>query len=76
MLPFGKEVDRMNLEQTAIMRLRTASQLSLAYYRQPLIITTSSGKDSSVCVSLAERAGIPFEVLHNHTTVDAPEGCT
>lgn len=33
MLPFGKEVDRMNLEQTAIMRLRTASQLSLAYYR-------------------------------------------
>lgn len=68
-----KEVNRTDLEQTAIARLRTASQLSLAYYRQPLIITTSGGKDSSVCVALAERAGIPFEVLHNHTTVDAPE---
>jgi len=63
----------MDLEQTAIIRLRTASQLSLAYYRQPLIITTAGGKDSSVCVALAERAGIPFEVLHNHTTADAPE---
>ena len=63
----------MDLEQTAIMRLRTASQLSLAYYRQPLIITTSGGKDSSVCVALAERAGIPFEVLHHHTTADDRE---
>lgn len=63
----------MDLEKTAIDRLRTASQLSLAYYRKPLVVTTSGGKDSSVCVALAERAGIPFEVLHNHTTVDAPE---
>lgn len=69
----GRELNYVDLEQTAIMRLRTASQLSLAYYRQPLNVTTSGGKDSSVCVSLAERAGIPFEVLHNHTTADAPE---
>ena len=69
----GRELNYVDLEQTAIMRLRTASQLSLAYYRQPLIVTTSGGKDSSVCVALAERAGIPFEVLHNHTTADAPE---
>lgn len=58
----GRELNYVDLEQTAIMRLRTASQLSLAYYRQPLIVTTSGGKDSSVCVALAERAGIPFEV--------------
>lgn len=47
--------------------------MSLAYYKQPLIITTSGGKDSSVCVALAQAAGIPFEVMHNHTTADAPE---
>lgn len=60
-------------EQIAIARLREASELSFRIYGQPLIVTTSGGKDSSVCVALAQRAGIPFEVLHNHTTADAPE---
>ena len=63
----------MDKEQTAIMRLQEASKMSLQIYGQPLIITTSGGKDSSVCVELARRAGIPFEVMHNHTTADAPE---
>lgn len=57
----------------AIERLKTASKMSLAYYKQPLAVTTSGGKDSSVCVALAQAAGIPFEVMHNHTTADAPE---
>lgn len=60
-------------EQTAIMRLQTASAMSLQAYGLPLVVTTSGGKDSSVCVELAIRAGIPFEVMHNHTTADAPE---
>lgn len=60
-------------ERIAIMRMQEASKMSLMFYKQPLIITTSGGKDSSVCVHLAERAGIPFEVMHNHTTADAPE---
>ena len=60
-------------EQTAIMRLQTASAMSLKAYGLPLVVTTSGGKDSSVCVELAIRAGIPFEVMHNHTTADAPE---
>lgn len=63
----------MDLEQTAIERLKLASDMSLRIYQQPLIVTTSGGKDSSVCVELARRAGIPFEVMHNHTTADAPE---
>ncbi len=63
----------MDKEQTAIARLREASSMSLKVYGQPLVVTTSGGKDSSVCVELAERAGIPFEVMHNHTTADAPE---
>lgn len=47
--------------------------MSLRYYGLPLVIADSGGKDSSVCKELALRAGIPFEIQHNHTTADAPE---
>lgn len=47
--------------------------MSEAYYDKPLIITTSGGKDSDVCLALAHAAGIRYEVQHNHTTADAPE---
>ena len=63
----------MNKEKIAIERLKIASKMSLTYYKMPLVVTTSGGKDSTVCVALAERARIPFEVLHSHTTADAPE---
>lgn len=62
-----------DLEQVSIERLKAASELSLLNYGLPLVITDSGGKDSSVCKELAIRAGIPFEVMHNHTTADAPE---
>ncbi len=62
-----------DLEYIAIERLKTASEMSLHHYGQPLVITDSGGKDSSVCKELALRAGIPFEIMHNHTTADAPE---
>lgn len=63
----------MDLEQMAIERLKTASEMSLHNYGLPLVITDSGGKDSSVCKELALRTGIPFEIQHNHTTADAPE---
>lgn len=62
-----------DLETVSIERLRAASEMSLQVYGEPLVITDSGGKDSSVCKELAIRAGIPFEVMHNHTTADAPE---
>lgn len=62
-----------DLVKKAIERLKLASEMSLTYYEQPLIVTTSGGKDSDVCLHLAQAAGIPFEVQHNHTTADAPE---
>lgn len=62
-----------DLETVSIERLRAASEMSLQVYGEPLVITDSGGKDSSVCKELAIRAGIPFEVMHNHTTTDAPE---
>lgn len=63
----------MDKEHTAIARLKEAARTSEQYYRKPLIVTTSGGKDSSVCMELARRAGIEFELMHNHTTADAPE---
>ena len=62
-----------DLEHIAIERLQAASEMSLQHYGLPLVITDSGGKDSQVCKELALRAGIPFEVMHNHTTADAPE---
>ena len=62
-----------DLEQLAIDRLKAASEMSLQAYGLPLVITDSGGKDSQVCKILARRAGIPFEIMHNHTTADAPE---
>lgn len=62
-----------DLEQVAIERLKAASEMSQQYYGLPLVITDSGGKDSQVCKELALRSGIPFEVMHNHTTADAPE---
>ena len=62
-----------DLEQTAIERMRAASDMSLRLFEKPLVITYSGGKDSDVLLHLAEASGIPFEVLHNLTTADAPE---
>lgn len=63
----------MDKEKIAIERLKAASEMSLAYYKQPLVVCLSGGKDSAVIQELALRADIPVEFLHNHTTADAPE---
>lgn len=63
----------MSLEQTAIERLKMASDMSLRLYKQPLVITYSGGKDSDVLLHLAGKAGVPYEVIHSLTTADAPE---
>lgn len=62
----------MDKEQKAIERIKTASEMSLHYYGQPLVCTYSGGKDSDVMLELFKRSGVPFEVHNSHTTVDAP----
>lgn len=63
----------MDLEHKAMERLRTASEMSLHHYGQPLVCTYSGGKDSDVMLELFKRSGIPFEAHHSHTTADAPQ---
>ena len=36
-------------------------------------VAISGGKDSDVIADLAKRAGVKYELWHNHTTADAPE---
>ena len=48
----------MDKVDKAIERLKLAAEMSETYYEQPLIITTSGGKDSDVCMHLAQAAGI------------------
>lgn len=63
----------MDLEQKAIERIKTASEMSLYHYGQPLVCTYSGGKDSDVMLELFKRSGVPFEAQHSHTTADAPQ---
>lgn len=63
-------MDKLN---KAIERIKTGSEMSFRYYGKPLLITYSGGKDSDAVLEIAKISGIPFEVLHKHTTADAPE---
>ena len=55
--------------------LQLASEMSKAYYKKPLIIAYSGGKDSDVLLRIAMDCLPPtdFEVVNSHTSVDAPE---
>ncbi len=55
--------------------LRLAAEMSEYYYKKPLIVCYSGGKDSDVLLDIAKKCLKPeqFEVVNSHTTVDAPE---
>lgn len=73
----NKGVKKMNKEliEEAGDALKLAAEMSRVYYRKPLIITYSGGKDSDVMLQLAIENLKPdeFIVQHNITTVDAPQ---
>lgn len=62
-----------DLEKMSIERLQEGAQISRYYYNKPLLLCYSGGKDSEIILDLALKSGIDFEILHNHTTADAPE---
>lgn len=55
-------------EQRAVQYLKTFEPESEPYY-----LCYSGGKDSDCIRILAELAGVRHDIVHNHTTVDAPE---
>jgi len=63
----------MDCRERAIMRLKRAAERSERFYHQPLLVCYSGGKDSDTVLELAKESGIDFEVVHSHTTADAPQ---
>lgn len=57
-------------EQQAIKRLQLFEPKA---EEEPYYLAYSGGKDSDAILILAELAGVRYEAVHNHTTVDAPE---
>jgi len=58
----------------SVKSLKLAAEMSKEFYKAPLVIAYSGGKDSDVLLNLAESCLTPdeFEVQHSLTTVDAP----
>lgn len=69
-----KRLDKtINKVDTAIERIRAFDPLALGM-DQPYYVAYSGGKDSDVIRILFELAeNVKYDLVHNHTTVDAPE---
>ncbi len=62
-----KEAKEVDYEKESIDILQTFCKNSGCW------ILDSGGKDSSVLKHIAIKSGIPIQIEHSHTTVDAPE---
>lgn len=66
---FGR-IDKVKI---AIERIKHFEPLSMGLYDKPYQAAYSGGKDSDTIRILCILAGVPFDLIHNHTTADAPE---
>lgn len=56
----------------AIERIRSYNPLEFGF-AEPYYVCYSGGKDSDCIRILMELSGVPYDLVHNHTTMDAPE---
>lgn len=52
--------------------IQAAAEMSETFYKKPLVLRYSGGKDSDLILELAKRADIRFEVSNSITTLDSP----
>jgi len=64
------EYDR---EAVAIKRLQMFEPIALSLSPDGYYLADSGGKDSGVIKRIAEKSGVKFEIVHNHTGLDHPE---
>ena len=57
----------------SIKLLKTYQDVALSRCPKGYIVGYSGGKDSDALVELFFKSGVKFHIIHNHTTVDAPE---
>jgi len=67
---FDGKVDKV---QIAIDRIKAYDPLTIGLMDTPYYVAYSGGKDSDALRILFELAGVKYDLVHNHTTVDAPE---
>lgn len=63
----------VNKVDVAIKRIQSFEPISNGLFDTPYYVAYSGGKDSDCIRILCELAGSPYDLVHNHTTVDAPE---
>jgi phosphoadenosine phosphosulfate reductase len=72
-----EEVGRLSLSEKvnkAIDRIKTGEEMRAHLYPDALFyLAYSAGKDSDTVRILFQLADVPFDLWHNHTTVEAPE---
>ena len=57
----------------SIKLLKTYQDVALSRCPKGYIVGYSGGKDSDALVELFFISGVKFHIIHNHTTIDAPE---
>lgn len=57
----------------SIELIKTFEEVALQRNPVGYVVGYSGGKDSDVLVDLFRKSGVKFMVMHNHTTLDAPE---
>ena len=60
--------DLLEKEKRAIKLLRTVAKMTDG----EIELSYSGGKDSDVCLALAQMAGIPYRAIYKNTTIDPP----
>jgi len=63
---------RVDKVKTAIKRIQDFDPLNYGL-DEPYYVAYSGGKDSDAIRILCELAGVEYDLVHNHTTADAPE---
>lgn len=58
--------------EVAIQRLQSFAEHAKKNHENGFVVCDSGGKDSNVIKEIAYMAGIPFEIVHSHTTADHP----
>jgi len=64
---------RRDKVQMAIDRIKNFDPISNGFMDEPYFVAYSGGKDSDALRILFELAGVRYDLVYNHTTVDAPE---
>lgn len=68
-----EKFSRQTAVSTSIQLIRDFEDVAISRSQLGYVVGYSGGKDSDVLLELFKQSGVRFYVIHNHTTIDAPE---